>query len=91
MIVLDLISLDPISLVMGSSSLWIINHVGLSLGLSLLPVVVTILIVTVVLSSVLTILMALTTLAVLGRMGAVEEAVGMLLEPIVPVLDPNRS
>ncbi len=88
---LDLISLDPINLAMGSSSLWVIKHVGLSLGLSLLPVVITILIVKIVLSLVLTILIALTTLTVLGRAGTVDEAVDMLLEPIVPVLKPNRS
>ena len=84
-----LIALDPISVAKGS--LIVINFLGGALGLSLLPIVVTILIVKTVLSLALTVLIALTALDALWLVGTVRGNNGTLPESIVHILALDRS
>ena len=81
------IALDPISI--SGGSLGVISILGRALDLSLLPVVVTILIVKIVLSLTLTVLITLTVLGVLWCMRTVGEDNGTLLESIVHALSPD--
>lgn len=83
------IALDPITIAEGS--LGVINILGRALGLSLVPVVVTILIAKTALSLALTILIALTALGVLWRMSTVGEDNDTFLEAVVQALVPDRS